>query len=300
MKTVLLGAHGQLGTDIRATWPADDLVPLTSDDLDVTDRDAVLAAIAGHRPDLVLNTTAFHNVDVCEDEPARAFAVNAIGPKHLADACAEHGAALMHLSTDYVFSGRAGRPYTETDAAGPDQRLRRQQGRGRADHPPAPRPRTTSCAAPACSASRAPRGKGGNFVETHAPARARRQADQGRRRPDALADVHRATSPRSCSRSRRAAATARTTSPEAASVRGTTSRCAIFEEAGLQPDVSPTTSATFAAKARRPEYSVLANDALARRRHRSDAPLARRAAGLPGRARGMSRPRRPSLGLRYG
>ena len=109
MKTLLIGARGQLGSDIRETWPADGLVPLTSDDLDVTDPEAVFAEIAGHKPDLVLNTSAFHNVDVCEDEAARAFEVNAIAPKHLADACAEHGAALIHLSTDYVFSGDARR-----------------------------------------------------------------------------------------------------------------------------------------------------------------------------------------------
>ena len=123
MKTLLLGARGQLGTDIRATWPSEDRRTASSRSPATISTSPTATpcslTIAGHRPDLVLNTTAFHNVDVCEDEPARAFAVNAIAPKHLADACAEHGAALMHLSTDYVFSGRAGRPYTETDAPDP-------------------------------------------------------------------------------------------------------------------------------------------------------------------------------------
>ena len=115
MKTLLIGANGQLGSDIVASWPADGLVALTHANIEVTDRASVAAAIGAHRPDLVINTSAFHNVDVCETEPERAFLVNAIAPMYVADACAEHGAAILHLSTDYVFSGTAGRAYTERD-----------------------------------------------------------------------------------------------------------------------------------------------------------------------------------------
>jgi dTDP-4-dehydrorhamnose reductase len=65
----------------------------------------------------VINTSAFHLVDAAEHDPERAFRVNAVGPRNLAMACRETGALLVHFSTDYVFSGRATRPYVEDDAA---------------------------------------------------------------------------------------------------------------------------------------------------------------------------------------
>jgi dTDP-4-dehydrorhamnose reductase len=72
-----------------------------------------------YRPDVVINTAAFHNVELCETRPDRAFAVNTLAVDGLAAQCASAGAALVHLSTDYVFDGTATRPYREDDAPNP-------------------------------------------------------------------------------------------------------------------------------------------------------------------------------------
>jgi dTDP-4-dehydrorhamnose reductase len=77
------------------------------------------AAVARSRPTLVVNTTAFHNVDRCEEEPTAAFAVNATGARNVAAASDAAGAALIHVSTDYVFDGQAAAPYEEDDLPGP-------------------------------------------------------------------------------------------------------------------------------------------------------------------------------------
>ena len=261
MKALLIGANGQLGTDIRAAWTEDDIVPATRADFDVCERAAVFAAIAANKPDIVLNTSAFHNVDVCEDEPEPAFAVNAIGALNLADACREHNATLVHLSTDYVFSGRAGRSYTETDATDPanvygaTKAAGEQLIRQRLDRHYIVRGSGLFGVAGAA-------GKGGNFIETML-----RLAREGKPitvvadqtlSPTGTADLAR--------KLRELVATERFGTYHVTGS-GETSwhdfAAAIFEECGLSPQLSPTTTAAFGAKALRPEYSVLANDALA-------------------------------------
>jgi dTDP-4-dehydrorhamnose reductase len=107
-RILLTGANGQLGSDLRAVLPRDLLVPLTRRDLDLTDPDAVERALALHAPAWVVNTAAFHRVDDIERDPEAtrlAFTVNAAAVHHLARACTRHAARLLHLSTDYVFSG---------------------------------------------------------------------------------------------------------------------------------------------------------------------------------------------------
>jgi dTDP-4-dehydrorhamnose reductase len=79
----------------------------------------VAAMLTKHRPSIVINTAAFHNVDRCEREPERAFAVNASAVANLASACSEADATLVQISTDYVFDGKAREPYAETDRADP-------------------------------------------------------------------------------------------------------------------------------------------------------------------------------------
>lgn len=123
MRTVLLiGGDGQLGSDLRRCWatdcPDDRLVCLTHADIEVANQASVRAALDRHRPVIVINTAAYHRVDVVERDPERAFRVNAVGPRHLAVACRDADAVLVHFSTDYVFSGRARRPYEEDE--GPD------------------------------------------------------------------------------------------------------------------------------------------------------------------------------------
>lgn len=122
MRIAIIGADGQLGSDlVKVLRPIHDLTPLTIADIEVTDPASVQANLRRHQPELVLNMAAFHKVDVCEDEVEQTFAVNTYGVRTLALACRAHGAALLHMSTDYVFGGDKSRatPYVETDAPGP-------------------------------------------------------------------------------------------------------------------------------------------------------------------------------------
>jgi dTDP-4-dehydrorhamnose reductase len=80
---------------------------------------AISKMLLQYRPDLVINTAAFHNVELCETRPDRAFAVNALAVDDLASQCALAGAALAHISTDSVFDGRSTRPYVEEDLPNP-------------------------------------------------------------------------------------------------------------------------------------------------------------------------------------
>lgn len=118
---LITGAGGQLGQALsaqadRGQWQ---LVGLDSARLDIRDRDAVQQCLATHRPEVVFNCAAYTRVDQAESERTQAFAVNESGAAHVAAACAEHEARLIHLSTDYVFDGRQSLPYRETDATRP-------------------------------------------------------------------------------------------------------------------------------------------------------------------------------------
>lgn len=108
MKVLLIGADGQLGKDIQRVFAGCEIVKteLGSEaeiELDVRDADAVMRCVEDARPSAVINTSAYHHVGQCEEHPETSFAVNALGARHLADACKAHGAMLVHISTDYVF-----------------------------------------------------------------------------------------------------------------------------------------------------------------------------------------------------
>lgn len=121
-RVLLIGADGQLGTDIAAVLSADprfSVTALAHDRIEVCRKDSVAEAVRTFRPDIVINTAAFHQLDRCEEDPERAFAVNAAALKGLCDVCANAGAALVHFSTDYVFGGEKRSPYRETDPAWP-------------------------------------------------------------------------------------------------------------------------------------------------------------------------------------
>ena len=139
-RVLVTGSGGQLGHDLVAGLsgevpdgalkgdartgrlgdrPAVDVVSAPRQVLDVTSREEVLAAISALRPLVVIHAAAFTNVDGCEQDPDRAFAVNALGTRHVAEAARRYGAHLVVVSTDYVFDGTASRPYVEWDQTRP-------------------------------------------------------------------------------------------------------------------------------------------------------------------------------------
>lgn len=123
MKLMLVGANGQLGSDLAKVLVerGHDLIALTHANIEVTDRASVDGVLERYQPELVLNMAAFHKVDLCEEEVDQTFAVNAFGVRALALACRAYDAALLHMSTDYVFGRDQDRrdPYVETDVPGP-------------------------------------------------------------------------------------------------------------------------------------------------------------------------------------
>ena len=118
---LVTGAGGMLGSDLAGALEraGESVSGLSRADLDITDEAAVLAAVRGCAPDVVVNCAAWTAVDEAESREDEALAVNGRGAGHVAAACAASGARLVHLSTDYVFGGDATRPYTERDAPGP-------------------------------------------------------------------------------------------------------------------------------------------------------------------------------------
>jgi dTDP-4-dehydrorhamnose reductase len=119
MRILITGARGQLATDLLVRLKAHEVTACGRDELDITNSHQVRAAVETLRPDVVINTAAFHSVDLCESEPEQSFLVNAAAPQRLAAVCRDQGAAMVHISTDYVFSGAKGEPYSEDDPVDP-------------------------------------------------------------------------------------------------------------------------------------------------------------------------------------
>jgi dTDP-4-dehydrorhamnose reductase len=119
-RVLATGGGGQLASDLEALLGGECAFETHSHaELDITDTEALARAFAETRPDVVFNCAAFHNVEVCEREEQQSFAVNATAVKRMAELCDEHGARLVHLSTNYVFDGAADAPYGEADAPSP-------------------------------------------------------------------------------------------------------------------------------------------------------------------------------------
>jgi dTDP-4-dehydrorhamnose reductase len=119
---VIIGANGQLGTDLRDAFSRWDVLALDGppgSDIDITDPAGVRRVLFSTKGSLVINTAAFTNVPKCEELRDLAFQVNAAGAGNVAQACAETGSVLVHLSSDYVFDGGKRTPYTEDDTPNP-------------------------------------------------------------------------------------------------------------------------------------------------------------------------------------
>lgn len=133
MRIMITGSHGQLGNELISILSSgkgeignipeelknSKIIPADIDELDITDMSAVKKFVAVNKPDVIINCAAMTNVDGCESMKETAFSVNAAGVRNLAVAARENGAKLIHVSTDYVFSGDADKPYTEWDIVNP-------------------------------------------------------------------------------------------------------------------------------------------------------------------------------------
>lgn len=118
-RVLLAGGTGRLGTAIRERWADCEIIAPPHDRLDVENRDQLREALQESHPDFLVNAAAFHDVDRCEAEPLRAFAVNAIAVGRAARLAQDAGATFVTFSTDYVFDGATDSPYSETDAPKP-------------------------------------------------------------------------------------------------------------------------------------------------------------------------------------
>jgi dTDP-4-dehydrorhamnose reductase len=121
MKILITGCNGMLGQDlVPCLKNAGFEVHCTDiEAMDITKANSVLNNVGSGQPDIVINCAAYTAVDKAESEQDLAFSVNRNGPAHLAGACSNLGIPLLHISTDYVFDGRSGKPYREDDLANP-------------------------------------------------------------------------------------------------------------------------------------------------------------------------------------
>ncbi len=122
MTILLIGAKGQLGRELDLKGKAlfgSDMTAMDLPEIDITDYSALADIFTRLAPSVVINASAYTAVDVAESQKELCFAVNRDGPAHLAKLCRKHQASLIHISTDYVFDGKAGRPYREDDPVSP-------------------------------------------------------------------------------------------------------------------------------------------------------------------------------------
>lgn len=258
MRILIAGAAGMLGQDLQKALAGRDVTALSRADLDVTDRDAVLAAAAGH--DVIVNASAYTKVDDAETHEDDAYAINALGTENLAVAAERNGARFVTVSTDYVFDGHATEPYAEDTPRDPINAYGRTKAAGEelalAAHPDGTFVVRTAWLY----------GAGGpNFAKTMVKLAGSHETvsvvDDQLGQPTWTGDLA-------------AQIVALLDSDAPAGVyHGTNSgqtswygfARAVFAQAGLDPErVKPTDSSTFVRPAPRPSYSVLGHDGWAR------------------------------------
>jgi dTDP-4-dehydrorhamnose reductase len=119
MRILLIGANGMLGKDIVEEWRDDELIPATSRDADIRNYEQVERLITATRPEWIVLTAAYTDVDGSERDPEAAFAVNGKGTENVASVAQKYGAKALYISTDYVFDGQGTRPYEPADPIAP-------------------------------------------------------------------------------------------------------------------------------------------------------------------------------------
>lgn len=120
MKVAVIGANGQLGSDIVAHFSNKcEVISLNHAQIEITNLDQSRKILNTIQPDVVINTAAYHNVPKCEEDPARSFEINGVGALNLAKLSADQDFKWVHYSTDYVFDGTKKKPYIESDCPNP-------------------------------------------------------------------------------------------------------------------------------------------------------------------------------------
>lgn len=122
MRILITGCFGQVGSSLTeqlANHESIEVLALARDNLDITNQDAVNAAVTEFKPSIIINAAAHTAVDKAEEEIELSYAINCNGPKYIAQAAQSVGAAILHISTDYVFEGNKVGEYVETDEKKP-------------------------------------------------------------------------------------------------------------------------------------------------------------------------------------
>jgi len=169
MRVAVVGSTGQLAHDLLQVLPQAEggmeCVGLPHAEVEVADFASVEAALERVRPEVVINTSAFHQLEACEENPHQASEVNTRGAHNLALACQARSVRLVHISSDYVFSGAKGSPYEESDSPDPLNAYGASKAAGEAlvrEHCPQHIILRSSALYGVAGSS----GKGGNFVQT--------------------------------------------------------------------------------------------------------------------------------------
>jgi dTDP-4-dehydrorhamnose reductase len=257
MRIAILGANGQLGSDLIRAFPDWDVFPFTRESFEVTDHEETRAGLKDARPNIIVNTTAYHRVDDCEVRADLAYGVNVLAVLNLVRIANDLEASLVHFSTDYVFDGKSQTPYVESSPAFPLSVYGNSKLAGEYIV------RTTAkrfflvrtCGLYSHVGSR---GKGGNFVETML-----KKARNG----ESIKVVNdQVLTPTSTATLARQVAELLTTNHYGLYHITNEGACTwyefartIFELSGLKADLSPTTSDLYKTPALRPRYSVLEN-----------------------------------------
>lgn len=260
MKIALIGADGQLGTDLYRYFCAkgEDIKGLTMADIEVCNRDLCSSVLIGLKPELVINTAAYNLVDDAETEVSKAFDVNAAGVKNLAEVCSSLGCALMHFSTDFVFGGyEKVTPYNEDDCPCPVSiyGISKLAGEYIIRYMLSNHYIIRTCGLYGHAGSL---GKGYNFVELMI-----KLAEEGRPIKVVNDQVLTPTSTKDITEKLYELIKAEKPGTYHMTNTGFCSwyefACEIFRLAGLSPEIEPVSTKDFGAKAKRPAYSVLDN-----------------------------------------